>query len=142
MSIKGNYDETNIFNRILLGEEECVEIYEDDCVLAFMDIFPESEGHTLIVPKVKSRNFLDMPQSSLGHYMTVLQRIAMAINEALEPDGIRIMQYNGALASQTVFHTHFHIVPCYEGKKLIEHNSVRAEPETLKLCAEQIKKFL
>lgn len=139
MSIHGTYDAGNIFKKILHGEAPCVKVFEDDAVLAFMDIFPESDGHVLVVPKVESRNFLDLPKGWVGPYMERVQTIAQAVQSALNPDGIRVMQYNGAAATQTVFHVHFHIVPCYEGVKLREHADTPAAMADLEKFAALIR---
>lgn len=138
MSIEGTYDNENIFNKILRGDAPCVKVYEDDKVLAFMDIFPESRGHTLVVPKVNARNFLDLPREWVGPYLERVQMLTSAVQRALNPAGIRVMQYNGAEATQTVYHVHFHIVPCYEGEALAEHSSVMAKAEDLQQYADKI----
>ena len=80
-----------------------------------MDVFPQSEGHTLVIPKAPSRNFLETNPKDIGRLFGSVQRISKAVDLALKPDGIRIAQFNGAPAGQTVFHTHVHIIPCYEG---------------------------
>lgn len=116
MSLHGSYDGANLFAKILRGEIPCVKVFEDDVALSFMDIFPQTKGHTLVVPKgVRARTFLDLPPSKVGPYMERVQRIAIAVEKALKPDGVRIMQFNGAPAGQTIFHLHFHILPYFEG---------------------------
>ena len=132
------YEQDNIFKKIIMGQAPCFKVYEDQNVLAFMDIFPESKGHVLVVPKLDAQNIFDIPAQELGSLMTKVQKIAQAVSEALNPDGIKIMQYNGAEASQTVFHLHFHIVPCYAGLPLREHNTVEADKAELQSIALQI----
>ena len=143
MSLHGDYDPQNIFAKILSGAVPSVKVYEDDEVLAFMDIFPQAEGHTLVVPKgVMARNLLDMPASRIDAFMERVQKIAIAVDEALSPDGIVIVQYNGAPAGQTVFHLHFHIIPRREGDSLRPHGSEPAEPADLEDIAARIRACL
>ena len=113
MSLHGNYDTDNIFAKILRGEMPCVKVYEDDNILSFMDVFPQSEGHTLVIPKAPSRNLLETNAKDIGRLFGAVQRITKAVETALKPDGITITQFNGALAGQTVFHTHVHICLLY-----------------------------
>ncbi|MDX2028392.1 MAG: HIT domain-containing protein, partial [Alphaproteobacteria bacterium] len=88
MSLSGSYDPNNIFALILKGKEPCFRVYEDDVALAFMDIFPQAEGHTLIMPKkVEARHFLDLPVQEVGPYMARVQKVAQAMVRALNPDG-------------------------------------------------------
>lgn len=140
MSLDGAYDDANIFAKILRGEMPAVKVYEDDCVLAFMDLFPQSRGHTLIVPKgVAARNFLDLPDAMVAPLMATTQRIARAVDKALKPDGIVVTQFNGAPAGQSVFHIHFHIIPRYEGVALAGHgHTKRAELADLEAIAREI----
>ena len=122
MTLHAPYDPDNIFAKILRSEMPCVKVYEDDTALAFMDVFPQSEGHTLVVPKgVEARNLLDMPSDKLGPYVQTVQKVAQAVEAALTPDGLVVTQFNGAPAGQTVFHLHFHIIPRWEGKSLGRH---------------------
>lgn len=121
MSLHGNYDDQNIFAKILRGEMPCVKVYEDENILSFMDVFPQSDGHTLVIPKAPSRNLLETNAKDIGRLFGSVQRIAKAVETALKPDGIVITQFNGAPAGQTVFHTHVHIIPRYEGTSLGAH---------------------
>lgn len=141
MSLVGEYDTDNIFGKILRGEIPCVKIYEDDLVLSFMDLFPQSAGHTLVIPKgVQARNFLDMPTEKLGSYMERVQLVAKAVESALSPDGIIITQFNGAPAGQSVFHLHFHIIPKYQGASIGMHaHGKQADPNDLEQIANRIR---
>lgn len=124
MTLHADYDPDNIFAKILRGEMPSVKVYEDETVLAFMDVFPQSEGHTLIIPKeVQARNFLDMPTEKVGAYMERVQKVARAVEKALRPDGVVVTQFNGAPAGQTVFHLHFHVIPRWTDKALAGHAS-------------------
>lgn len=144
MSLKGQYDDDNIFAKIIRGEMPCVTVYEDDHTLAFMDAFPQSEGHTLVIPKnEKARNLLEVGPKALGRLIGTVQKISRAVNTALSPDGIVVTQFNGAPAGQTVFHLHMHVIPRYEGKGLGGHGSGgMADMDELKALAEKIKAAL
>ena len=116
------YEADNIFAKILKGEMPCTKVYEDDEALAFMDIFPQSEGHTLVIPKnVQATNLFDIEPDAWQHLIVRVQKVAKAVEKALAPDGVRIVQFNGAPAGQTVFHIHFHIIPIYDGQPLGRH---------------------
>ena len=142
MSLHGTYDTDNIFAKILRGEMPCVKVYEDDNVLSFMDVFPQSEGHTLVIPKAPSRNLLETNAKDIGRLFGAVQRITKALEAALKPDGITITQFNGAPAGQTVFHTHVHIIPRYDGKALGAHGGGMADMDGLKALAEKISAAL
>jgi len=122
MSIDGKYDDANIFAKILRAEAPSARVYEDDHVLAFMDVFPQSRGHTLVILKeAKARNILDVEPQALEHLILGVQRVTRAVRAALKPDGIVVTQFNGAPAGQTIFHLHFHIIPRWEGVALRPH---------------------
>ncbi|MEO1643135.1 MAG: HIT family protein [Pseudomonadota bacterium] len=141
MTLHAPYDPDNIFAKILRGDMPSVKVYEDDVALAFMDVFPQAEGHTLVIPKgVEARNFLEMPPEKLGSYMARVQTVAKAVEAALKPDGIIVTQFNGAPAGQTVFHLHFHIIPKSEDGRLKPHaQGGMADPETLEKVAQKIR---
>ncbi len=140
MSLIGNYDPENIFAKILKGDMPCVKLYEDKYVLAFMDVFPQSHGHCLVIPKTEARNLLDVPPDNLTPLIVQTQRLAKAVKSALKPDGIRIMQFNGALAGQTVFHLHFHIIPIYKEDDMKSHTSGKmADMDALEKIATKIR---
>ena len=140
MSIDGAYDDANIFAKILRGEAPSARVYEDSHVLAFMDVFPQSRGHTLVILKeAKARNLLDVEPEALEHMILGVQRIARAVRAALKPDGIVVTQFNGATAGQTVFHLHFHIIPRWEGQPLRAHGQGgMADAGELGVLAKQI----
>ncbi|SMQ64987.1 histidine triad (HIT) family protein [Devosia lucknowensis] len=136
------YDSTNIFAKILKGELPCHKVYEDDIALVMMDIFPQSKGHTLIIPKAASRNLLDADPAALSAVMPLLQRVAGAVKSATNADGIRLAQFNEAPAGQTVFHLHFHLIPAYEDVPLGAHASGRADDAELATIAKAIAAHL
>ena len=144
MTLHAAYEPDNIFAKIIAGDMPCVKVFEDDVALSFMDIFPQTRGHTLVIPKqVNARNFLDMPSNMLGPYMERVQNIAIAVEKAMQPDGIRIAQYNGASAGQTVFHLHFHILPIWEGSSFSAHASGKpADTAELQEFAKSIRAAL
>ena len=139
MSLDGDYDEGNIFARILRGEIPAARIYEDEKVLAFMDAFPQVPGHALVVHKVsRARNLLDAEPQALNDLIQAVQKVARAMRAALQPDGITVTQFNGATAGQTIFHLHFHILPRWEGAGLGAHGRGQADPADLAILAGQI----
>ena len=133
-----SYDSSNIFARILRGEIPAHRVYEDETALVMMDIFPQSRGHTLVIPKAPSRNLLDADPAALSAVMPLVQRIANALKAATGADGIRLAQFNEAPAGQTVFHLHFHLIPVYEGMALAPHAGGKADDAELAELANAI----
>jgi histidine triad (HIT) family protein len=136
------YDTNNIFAKILRGEIPAFKVYEDERTLAFMDVMPQSEGHTLVIPKTAARNLFDIDPESLASLIKSTQHVAKAVQKAFKPDGMRIIQFNEPAAGQTVFHIHFHIVPCYEGETLRGHSREMADKAVLAEHAERVRKAL
>ncbi|HJF27255.1 HIT family protein [Acinetobacter bohemicus] len=135
------YDDQNIFARILRGELPAIKVYEDDQVLAFMDIMPQADGHTLIIPKTPAITLLDLPAETAAYTIQVVQKIAKAIEKGLGVDGIVLMQLSGAAAGQTVPHVHFHLVPT-SLHNLGKHAAQMGDQEKIKALAEKIKAAL
>jgi histidine triad (HIT) family protein len=133
------YDPNNIFAKILRGEIPAAKVYESEHVLAFMDVMPQSEGHTLVIPKVQARNLFDIEPAALAELMKATQHVARAVRDAFKPDGVRIVQFNDPAAGQSVFHVHFHIIPCYEGRELRSHSRAMADPQVLAEQAARVK---
>ncbi len=140
MTLHAPYDPDNIFAKILRDEIPSVKVWEDDDILAFMDVFPQSEGHVLIISKTSTaRNLLEIEPEALARVVAATQRTAKAIEAALKPDGFSIFQYNGEAGGQTVFHLHFHIVPRWADRAMKGHgHAPMAETETLKALAARI----
>jgi histidine triad (HIT) family protein len=132
------YDPSNIFAKILAGEIPSHKVFEDDTALVMMDIFPQSRGHTLVIPKAPSRNLLDADPAVLSAVMPLVQRVAKALMQTTKADGIRLAQFNEAPAGQTVFHLHFHLIPAYEGVGMGAHASGRADDAELAQLAKEI----
>jgi len=136
------YDDTNIFARILRGEIPAHKVYEDDQVVAFSDVMPQGSGHTLVVPKAPSRNLLDADPAVLGALMAVTQKVAAAAMQAFAADGVTIMQFNESASGQTVFHLHIHVIPRFDGVALKRHSDEMEKPEVLAASAEKIRHAL
>lgn len=136
------YDPANIFAKILKGELPCHKVHEDENALVMMDIFPQSKGHTLVIPKAASRNLLDADPATLSSVMPLVQRVGRAVKAATNADGVRLVQFNEAPAGQTVFHLHFHIIPVYEGVALSTHAGGKADDAELAALAKDIAAHL
>jgi len=136
------YDPDNIFAKILRGEIPSHRVYEDEQVVAFMDVMPQGKGHTLVVPKAPSRNLLDADPARLGTLFAVVQKIAVAVKKAFAADGVVVMQFNEPASGQTVFHLHVHVIPRFEGVPLKPHTGEMEKPEVLAANAEKIRAAL
>ena len=137
------YDPDNIFAKILRGEIPSARVYEDDAVVAFLDVMPQAPGHTLVVPKAPSRNLLDADPATFGHLTAVVQKVARAVKQALQADGVTIMQFNEAASGQTVFHLHVHVIPRHDGVPLKRHAGGGMEDKAvLEANAEKIRAAL
>ncbi len=140
--MSATYDDTNIFARILRGEIPSTRIYENEHVIAFMDVMPQGKGHTLVVPKAPSRNLLDAKPDVLATTIQAVQTIAQAVKKAFDADGVTIMQFNEPAAGQTVYHLHFHVIPRFEGVALKAHTGDMEDPLILAQNAEKIRAAL
>ena len=127
-----------LFCQIASGKIPCFRIYEDDLVLAYLDINPFSEGHTLVIPKAHAACLLDTSDETLAAVMARVRKIAAHIKAALPCDGFNIMQNNGEAAGQTVHHLHFHIIPRQKGNELTFVNHA-GDMTHLKALAERLK---
>ena len=136
------YDDDNIFAKILRGEIPAHKILENDQALAFLDVMPQAKGHALVIPKTPSKNLLDADPAGFGPVLTMVQQVAQAAMRAFQADGIMIQQFNNAAAGQTVFHTHFHVIPRFEGVVLQAHSGQMADNEVLAKLAEMYRAAL
>ena len=136
------YDQTNVFAKILRGELPSTKVFEDESVLVIMDVMPQAEGHTLVIPKAASRNILDIGADDLKRAVLTVQRVARAVKKAFDAPGVLVMQFNEPAAGQTVFHTHFHVIPRFEGMPLRPHSGGMADAKLLAGHAEKIKAAL
>ena len=137
-----NSSENCIFCKIIRGAVPAIKVYEDDLTLTFMDINPASPGHSLVISKAHAANLLEIAEADLLAVTKMTQRIARATQKALTPDGLRIGQFNGAAAGQTVLHYHVHIVPMREGQRTGAHGRAPGDPKELKALAAQIREAL
>ena len=136
------YDPNNIFARILRGEIPAHKVYEDEYSLAFMDVMPQSDGHTLVIPKVAAENLFDLPPQALTATMLCTQRVARAVKKAFDAPGLMVAQLNGPGAGQSVFHIHFHIIPRYQGIDLRFHAREMANSKVLADHAARVRAAL
>lgn len=104
-----------LFCKIIDGEIPSTKIYEDDTVLAFLDINPVNIGHTLVTPKEHYPNLYETSDETLAHMMIVVKKLSIAIKSSLGADGVNIEMNNDPVAGQIIFHTHLHIIPRYSG---------------------------
>lgn len=135
------YDDQNIFAKILRSEIPAIKVYEDDQVLAFMDIMPQADGHTLVIPKSPAVTLLDLAPDAAAYTIQIVQKVAKAIETALDVKGIVLMQLSGAEAGQTVPHVHFHLIPS-SVHALGRHAAQLGDQDKIKALAEKIKAAL
>lgn len=111
-------DNDCIFCKIVAGDIPCIKIYEDDRTLCFMDINPASDGHALVIPKEHWENVHAIPDELIGAVAVTAKKIAGAVDRAIAPDGLNLLQCNGSGAAQSVFHFHMHVLPRTTGDEL------------------------
>jgi len=136
------YDHDNIFARILRGEAPACRVYEDSHTLAILDVMPQTDGHTLILPKTAAENLFDLDAAHAAAVMATAQTLAAALKRAFAPDGLTVMQFNGAAAGQTVFHFHLHLLPRWTERPLNSHRRTMADSALLEQHAERIRTAL
>ncbi|MDN3516780.1 HIT family protein [Aquisalimonas lutea] len=132
-------DPNCIFCKIRDGEIPAAVIGGNEHAVAFMDAFPSSRGHTLVIPRAHHPDLLEIPTDLLRDFIASVQEVARAVQAAIQPDGIALTQFNGEAAGQTVFHYHQHIIPRWEGQDRRSHGKDQADPEELKAVAETIR---
>jgi histidine triad (HIT) family protein len=137
-----SYDADNVFAKILRGELPSIKVFEDADTLAFMDIMPSAEGHTLVIPKEPAETLFDLSGRAAVALMLTTHRVAAAVKEALACPGLMLVQLNGASAGQSVPHFHMHIVPRFEGLDLRLHGRARADLDQLENIAARIRQQL
>lgn len=140
MTLNAAYDPSNVFARVLRGEIPAAKVFEDEAVLAFMDVFPQSEGHVLVISKTsKARTLMEAEPETLSALAAATQRVARAVVKALACEGVSVMQFNGEAGGQTVFHLHFHVIPRWADRPLAGHGTAgMADAEALKATAARI----
>ncbi len=125
------YDNNNVFAKILRGEFPCHKVYENEHVLAFLDIMPRAPGHTLVIPKAPARNILDIREEDYLHVARATRIIARAAKHAFNADGITVQQFNESAGGQVVFHLHIHVMPRHDGIALLPPASRKEDTKVL-----------
>ena len=128
-----------IFCAIAAGEIPCFKVYEDELVLAYLDINPFSKGHTLVIPKRHSAGLLDTDDQTLADVIARVKKVAAQVKAKLGCDGFNVVQNNGEAAGQTVRHLHFHVVPRWTGDKASTFENHKGDMEALKALAEELR---
>jgi len=136
-----NYDNDNIFAKILRNEIPAERIYEDADTLVIMDIMPRADGHALVIPKTPARNMLDATPEQLAACLTTAQKISQAMLRAFNADGITIQQFNEEAAGQIVFHLHYHLLPRHTDVPLRPPGNME-DSDVVKANAEKIRAAL
>lgn len=136
------YDDQNIFAKILRGEAQAYTVYENDDCLAFLDVMPQTDGHTLVLPRAPAEDLFDLEDRLIANLMHSVRHVARGVRKAFNPDGIKLMQFNGEAAGQTVFHLHIHVVPCYLDRPSRVHGRDMAPANILEQHAERIRTAL
>ena len=136
------YDPNNVFAKILRGELPKIEVYEDDLTLAFLDIMPATEGHTLVIPKEAAETIFDVSPQAAAATIQTTQKVAAAVKRAFACPGLMIVQLNGAEAGQSIPHLHFHILPRASGLDMKLHGRTMADVKVLIPIADRIRAAL
>lgn len=136
------YDPNNIFARILRGELPKAAVYEDELTLAFLDIMPAIQGHTLVITREPAEGILDLSPEGAAALIRTTQKVARAVKAAMNAPGVMLAQLNGVAAGQSIPHIHFHVLPRYEGADLSLHGRAMAKPEALEGIAAKIRAAL
>lgn len=131
--------EKSIFSKIVEGEIPCEHVAESENFLAFLDIAPVSQGHTLIIPKEEFKDFHEFPQKLAQEWVLFTQEVMGLLTKKLSCNGINIGMNNGSAAGQVVFHQHTHIIPRYEGDGLEHWPNKEVSPEELAELAKKIR---
>lgn len=142
MTIPKQYDDKNIIAMIIRGEIPNHTVYEDEKILAFMDIMPQSEGHLLVVTKAQAVSLLDVKPDDLAYLIKKVQIIAQTMETYYKADGILLRQFNGEAAGQTIFHLHFHLIPVKQNTNLKGHSLEMADADSLAKQATNLKALL
>jgi len=135
-----SYDADCVFCKIIQGDIPSFKIYEDDQTYAFMDINPANPGHALIIPKYHAPNIFEIPEEWMTACIVTAQKVALAVEKTIAPDGINILQANGEGAAQSVLHFHIHVMPRTNGDDLkLNWDLVPGDMDAIGKLAEEIK---
>ncbi len=137
-----DYDDANIFARILRGELPAHRVLEDDVALAFMDVMPRVDGHVLVLPKARARTLFDLAPDALGALMARVQAVGAAAQRAMGAAGLTVQQFNEAAGGQSVFHVHFHLLPRQPGDRVRPEGGPMADGAVLAEQAARIRAAL
>lgn len=138
-----HFPDSCIFCAIVAGQAPAVVVYEDAHTMAFMDINPATRGHVLVIPKKHARDIFDVGEEEALHVMRTVVRVAKAIDRALQPDGVNLIQANRRAAFQSVYHFHMHVIPRWWDDGLVPiWRHQREDPEVLQEVGARIKKAL
>lgn len=136
-------EDSRVFCRIVRKQVSASCVYEDEKVMAFLDMKPLNEGHMRVIPKEHYENIFDVPQELNAYRHGVTKQVALAVKKATNADGITIIQQNGKAANQDIPHLHVHVIPRYEGQKMPSFSeTVEANKEQLNQTATKIQKHL
>ena len=127
-----------IFCAIVAGKASAFRVAEDESALAFLDIFPVSDGHTLVIPKDHAENVFEMQDAPMRAVAALARRVAGAIRAEIAPDGLAVYQANGEAAGQTVWHYHQHLIPRRRGDAMSFHGRCKAEDAGLRAIAARL----
>ncbi|MEX2321366.1 MAG: HIT family protein, partial [Saccharospirillum sp.] len=133
------YDQNNIFAKMLRDEIPCIKVYEDDHTLAFMDIMPQTDGHTLVIPKESAETLMELSDEAAARWIQSTKKVAAAVKAGLNAQGVVLFQLNGKGAGQTVPHVHCHVIPGSIADLRRPHATTAADPDHLKALAEKIR---
>ncbi|HLG31989.1 MAG TPA: HIT family protein [Ignavibacteriaceae bacterium] len=131
-----------IFCNIIAKKSEAEFVFEDDNVIAFLDIAPVNYGHTLVIPKRHYDNFLTVPVEELDHLMKATQFISGAVKRSMNADGFNVISNNGDSAGQSVYHFHFHIIPRFKSDFNLKPNLKSYSSGIMQEYAEKIRSFV
>jgi histidine triad (HIT) family protein len=134
-----------IFSKIISKEIPAYIVYEDDLVVAFLDISQTTKGHTLVVPREPFQNIFEIPEDLAAYVFKIATKLSTAIKSAFQADGMNILSNNGEVSGQTVFHFHLHLIPRFEKEEVkftLKNNMGNLEPEDYKERARIIRAAL
>jgi histidine triad (HIT) family protein len=131
------------FCKLARKEDDASIVFEDERTMAFLDIRPVNDGHTLVIPKMHYENIYEIPDDEIAHVYRTVKKVASAVKKSVKAEGISITQHNGRAALQRVFHLHVHVIPRYEGQRFPRPEELsEAKREKLEDIAEKIRKNL
>jgi len=132
-----------VFCRIANECSPVSSVYEDNCVMAFLDNRPASDGHTLVIPRKHFETIYDIPGEEIAHLFKVVKRVAVAVRETFNPEGLSIIQRNGKAAGQHILHLHVHVIPRHSGQRLLRMEEIQeVDRDKLDKIAEAIKQHI